>query len=116
MNELLQAAKAVIDRWDDPIVREDYWVFNDVIARLRAAVERAENPPTDYNEWTSKNSGRVLSAHEVWTDAQQAERERIRARAKLAAEKTFKAGGYYVGPQHYLIEQFVEALLGNDDE
>ena len=46
----------------------------------------------------------------------QIERERIRARAKIAAEKTFKAGGYYVGPQHYLIEQFVEELLREDGD
>ena len=42
MSELLQAAKAVIERWDNPEIREDYWVFCDVINDLRAAVERAE--------------------------------------------------------------------------
>lgn len=77
MNELLQAAKAVIAQWD----RNGYpveLVMWEPIKQLRAAVERAENPPAGYGEWTSKNAGKVLSAHEVWTAAQQAERERCR--------------------------------------
>ena len=46
----------------------------------------------------------------------QAERERIRARAQIAAEKTWKAGDWYIGPQHNMIERFVDALLEESDE
>ena len=70
MNELISAAKAVIAEWDDQQVVGD--------RNLRAAVERAENAPADYNEWTANNAGKVLSAYEVWTAAQQAMRERIK--------------------------------------
>lgn len=72
MKELLEAAKAVIDNWDK------HWPLDKLLNDLKSAVERADNPPADYNEWTSKNSGKVLSAHEVWTAAQQADRERIK--------------------------------------
>lgn len=41
----------------------------------------------------------------------QLERDRIRARAKLAAEKTWRAGDWYIGPQHANLEKFVDALL-----
>lgn len=58
----------------------------------------------------------TVKAKDCWTAAQQAERERIRARARIAAEKTWKAGGCYVGPQHYIIEKFVDALLEDGDE
>lgn len=73
MNELIQAAKAVIADWD----RYQNAHFASVNT-LRAAVEKTENPPIDYNEWTRKNAGKVLSAHEVWTAAQQADRARIK--------------------------------------
>lgn len=46
----------------------------------------------------------------------QIERERIRARAQIAAEKTWRAGDWYIGPQHNMIEQFVESLLEQSDE
>ena len=46
----------------------------------------------------------------------QIERERIRARAILAAEKTWKAGDQYIGPQYFILEQFVEELLREGDE
>ena len=46
----------------------------------------------------------------------QLERERIRDRAKIAAEKTWKAGDLYIGPQHNMIEKFVNALLEDGDE
>lgn len=42
--------------------------------------------------------------------------DRIRARVKLAAEKTWKAGDWYIGPQHNNIEKFVDALLEDGDE
>lgn len=42
---------------------------------------------------------------------QQFERERIRARAKIAAEKVWRAGDWYIGPQHFMLEQFVDALV-----
>jgi len=47
---------------------------------------------------------------------QQAERERIRARAKLAADKVWKAGDWFIGPQHHILEKFVDALLEENDE
>lgn len=112
MNELIKAAKAVIEKWD-LIKPEQVPAY---IKELHAAVERAENPPADYNAWTAKNAGEVLSAHEVWTAAQQAERERIRARAKIAAEKVWRAGDWFIGPQDHILEKFVDALLEDDDE
>lgn len=110
MNDLITAAKTVIDWLEGDYPSE---LHRD---RLIAAVERAENPPADYSEWTAKNSGKVLSAHEVWTAAQQADRNRIRSRAKLASEKTWKAGDWYVGPQHNMIEKFVDSLLEDGDD
>lgn len=74
MNELIEAAKAVIERWDAHHVVID----GTLVADLRAAVERAENPPADYNEWTARHSGQTVSPYELWTAAQQAERERCR--------------------------------------
>lgn len=77
MNELLQAAKAVIESWDR------IWIVGtDVkIKKLRAAVERAENPPAGFEEWWSFQGFYPVSkkyAKELWQAAQQAERERIR--------------------------------------
>ena len=74
MNELIAAAKAVIERWDAHHVVID----GTLVADLRAAVERAENPPANYNEWTARHSGQTVSPYELWTAAQQAERERCR--------------------------------------
>lgn len=49
MNELLQAAKAVIDGWDN------YGGTTQAkIQLLRAAVERAENPPAGFEEWSKQ--------------------------------------------------------------
>ena len=111
MNHLLIAAKAVIDAADTG----DRWC---AIANLSAAVKRAEKPPAGLMSGQTINNlseyGKAC-ARKAWADSQQAERERIRSRVKLAAEKTFNAGGYYVGPQHYLIEQFVDALLEDAD-
>lgn len=52
-----------------------------------------------------------VAVDDAYRQGQQAERERIRARAKLAAEKTWKDGDWYIGPQHNMIEKFVDALL-----
>lgn len=122
MNDLLTAAKAVIEATDTG----DRWC---AIANLSAAVERAEKQEAEsikfderFHQWFIGHRkvlfelGTYDCAEMAWVAAQQAERNRIRARAKLAAEKTFKAGGYYVGPQHYLIEQFVEELLREDGD
>ena len=51
-----------------------------------------------------------------WQEGVQAERERIRARAKIAAEKTWRAGDWYIGPQHANMERFVAELLEDGDE
>lgn len=114
MNELLQAAKAVIKRFSD-------WDCVH-IDNLRIAVERAENPPAenppaDFREWY-EGSGFDDSewpAYAAWTAAQQAERERLRARAKMAAKKIWKAKDWYFFPGCSSIEQFVEELMEEDD-
>jgi predicted oxidoreductase len=72
MSSLLKAAKAVIDAKYFPQQRA-------AINALQAAVERAEKQEDVwFEEWISRNSGRFVSPPEVWTAAQQAERERIR--------------------------------------
>lgn len=53
---------------------------------------------------------------DAYRQGQQFERNRIRAIAKIAAEKTWRAGDWYVGPQHNMIEKFVEELLEDGDE
>ena len=70
MSDLLEAAKAVIGEFG--------YLNLTRIEKLRAAVERAENPPANYNEWTARHSGQTVSPYELWTAAQQAERERCR--------------------------------------
>lgn len=84
MNELLQAAKAVIDEWDvaGQLGQVD-------VNYLRAAVERAEKQeakpwtkpiPTDFKEWWETyalNKYGMGPAYHAWSAGQQAERERI---------------------------------------
>lgn len=53
---------------------------------------------------------------EVYADAVRIERERIRARAKAAAEKTWRAGDWYIGPQHANLAKFIDALLEDGDD
>lgn len=45
-------------------------------------------------------------------------KERIRARIYVAANKTWRAVDTYIGPPHWTLTQFVDALLedGNDSE
>lgn len=76
MSELLEAAKAVIDGWDN------YGGTTQAkIQLLRAAVEQAEKPPTGFFDWWHShefgNYG-IHHAHMAWIAAQQAERERIK--------------------------------------
>ena len=87
MNELIEAAKAVIERWDmHGCVMEKV-----LIDGLRAAVERAENPPANYNEWTARHSGQTVSPYELWTAAQLAEREKwVRAAKRMEEEHSYK--------------------------
>ena len=117
MSELIEAAKAVIAEWDERLVVGD--------RNLRAAVERAEKQEAvGFYEWlktwhkTNRYEGRPLAPSEktIWTAAQQAERERIRARVQMAAEQVWKAGDLYIGPQHANMEKFVDALLEDGDE
>ena len=132
MSELLQAAKAVIEELNSGMPHDG--VSEEAEDALRAAVERAEKQETVRlsddeirelflsNGFTIKDGCSDLkpyvfqAARAIEFAAQQAERERIRARVKLAAEKTWKAGDWYVGPQHNNIEAFVEELLRDDDE
>ena len=78
MNELLAAAKAVIDRWDAHHVVVD----GTLIADLRAAVERAEKPSDDFMKWWRDsypiNKFGIVPAFHGWQAGQQAERERIK--------------------------------------
>ena len=73
MQELIDAAKAVIAEWNK------YQVVGD--RNLRAAVERAEKPAAGFEEWWSFQGFYPCSkkyAKELWIAGQQAERERIR--------------------------------------
>lgn len=113
MKDLIHAAKSVIDYWNRS------WPLGDKLIQLRAAVERAEKQEAvGFDEWyesvTIDFENCEDAARRAWTAAQQAERERIRARTKIAAEKVW-FGDWFVGPQHCLYEQFVEELLRGDD-
>lgn len=108
MKDLVDAAKAVIEATD--IL--DRWC---AIDNLQAAVEQVEKPPTNFVDWFALRQSKRPTYFEAWQAAQQAERERIRARAKQAAEKAL-AGDWFVGPQHVLYERFVEELLEDGDE
>lgn len=64
-------------------------------------------------------AGRIFAIPDArlgWDAGVEAERERIRAIAKIAAEKTWRDGDWYVGPQHNMIEKFIDALLEDGDE
>lgn len=78
MNELLQAAKAVIDADDIP-------TRCNAISKLRAAVDRAEKQDAvGFDEWWDANADLkykfvpIGQAKQLWTAAQQAERERLK--------------------------------------
>ena len=83
MRELINAAKAVIERWDMPTWK-DVPATAEYIARLRAAVERAENQESvGFEEWWESTGKKYwpydyLATESAWTAAQQAERERCR--------------------------------------
>ena len=81
MNELIDAAKAVIDIWQNQGI---FHVSSDHMTRLRAAVERAEEPPAGFDEWLSTHNSAypadewVEFGRDAYKAAQQAERERIK--------------------------------------
>lgn len=81
MNELIAAAKAVINHWDFHAT----WKLEPKLSTLRAAVERAEKQESSrFKDWWKEHSiewGWTLTeidAERFWTAAQQAERERIK--------------------------------------
>lgn len=116
MNDLIAAAKAVIDELSSGMPHDG--VSEEAEDALRAAVEQAESQEAVGFDawWESAGCGGYWNAHAAWMAAQQAERERIRSRVQIAAEKNWKAGDWYIGPQHNNIEAFVEELLRDDDE
>ena len=73
-----------------------------------------------FNDFAYKEfEGRMFAIRDAktgWNAGIQAERERIRSRAKLAADKVWKAGDWFIGPQHANMEKFVDALLEDGDE
>jgi hypothetical protein len=78
MSDLLEAAKAVIEELDEKSTRV---LSVDNEDRLRAAVERAEEPPTGFDEWWSRQGFYPCSkkyAKELWEAAQATERERAK--------------------------------------
>lgn len=73
--------------------------------------------PAGYLAWLEALDSRFnITAGHIWEAAQKTERERIRARAQIAAEKTWKSGDWYIGPQHNMIEKFVRELLRGDGD
>ena len=78
MKDLIDAAKAVVDWWEDKDPSDL------PIERLIAAVERADKPPADFESWYDENIegcfdvGIYDSTKSAWVAAQQAERERIK--------------------------------------
>ena len=85
MNELIDAAKAVIQRWETPLWK-DAPPTAEYIYRLRDAVERAEKQEAvGFEEWWKSQhiqdypwGERKNSSMKAWTAAQLAERERIK--------------------------------------
>ena len=114
MNELLAAAKAVIDLYEYTGTIEECEAVN----RLYDAVERAENPLNDFDKWWGQTEiwpSEYTAAASAWIAAQQAERERIRARVRLAAISSWSASEVYIGPPFIQLQKFVEALLEDGD-
>ena len=77
MNELIKAAKAVIDQYDYTGTVEEAEAVNWLVD----AVERAENPPTDFDKWWAQTEiwpSEYTAAASAWIAAQQAERGRIK--------------------------------------
>lgn len=78
MNELLDAAKAVIEMWDQSPPIEHCQRR----ATLRDAVEQAEKPSDDFMKWWRDsypiNKFGIVPAFHGWQAGQQAERERIK--------------------------------------
>ena len=61
-------------------------------------------------------AGRLqVAVDDAYQKGVQTERERIRARVFAAATKTWSAGELYIGPPHWNLQQFVDALLEDDD-
>ena len=73
MQELIEAAKAVIAEWDEQLVVGD--------RNLRAAVERAEKQEAlGFDDWwDTAGTGTFDDAKYIWGCAQQAERERVQS-------------------------------------
>ena len=110
MSELFLAAKAAIDILDP----DDLGILAmEVIADLRIAVERAEIEvkKTDAYEHGYIAGQKAMLRHE---------RERIRARVRLAAISSWSASEVYIGPQFIQLQKFVDRLLedgeGDEDE
>lgn len=77
MNDLITAAKAVIEMWDQSPPIEHCQRR----ATLRDAVERAEKPSVDFMEWWKTfplNTYGIVPAFHGWEAGQQAEREKIK--------------------------------------
>ena len=75
MRELIEAAEAVIGRWDRSPLSVDSLTMND----LRAAVEQAEKQEAvGFEEWIKATPWTEWTAKSAWIAAQQAERERIK--------------------------------------
>lgn len=80
MSELIEAAKAVIEKWD--LIKPDQ--VPAYIKELHAAVERAEKQePIGFKRWCQLNAvfapNYVQWFESAWTAAQQAEQERIKS-------------------------------------
>ena len=94
MNDLLAAAKAVIERWENHLMVLD----GTLIKNLRAAVERAETVPTEFEEYwitqgfVAEERQTVLT---IWSDAQQAERERLKDSIKSICAQDYEGGEWH---------------------
>ena len=96
MNDLLKAAKDVIECFDTPKRYYSDRHFADTMQLLRDAVERSEKQEaTGFIEWAQNNillcdpeePDEVYIGVSVWTAAQQAERERIKNIVRKAIPK-----------------------------
>lgn len=106
MSELIDAAKAVIDLYDYTGPLDECEAIN----RLIAAVERAEKPPAGFRDWWESDErgwyGIEIGAA-AWAAAQQAERERIRARVMMLGKDWIL---------DTTVQQYANALLEDGDE